>query len=397
MNVKKLYDGIDLRICDCKSGKRYFDPFRNKFVCITPEENVRQKTCIIMAKKFGTPKEVIKVEDHLMHYGVMDKKGRIDISISFIDKRGTKKPLAVIECKEGRVPIIAQQVIDQAGEYAAYIGAAYFIVTNGIEMNYYRYDKNGTYQAINALTYRDMLTSKYTIAKSSSVFTRLPYSEYYKVERLKRNKRISDKIGEDTDEELIPTIINLYDCLSDLSRRIEKLPTKRYKIIDDLGKQYRKYNDASGGCFGSGEYRVMRLLDRETNKEFLAGFSVTTTGKTVNHPKYGTSDGKSVLVIMINDGDRDEMSVQINMNKCIIVNGNMSTITHNALISKKGKSKRGLLEYIESRNKKLVAGNKIVLGTLDCSKSLYMNSDDVSMFIANAIEYAVYRNEYKNS
>lgn len=53
---------------------------------------------------------------------------------------------------------------------------------------------------------------------------------------------------------------------------------------------------------------------------------------------------------MKNDGDRDEMLVQINMNKCLIVKEKRSTMTHNALITRKGKSKKGLLEYIYLRN-----------------------------------------------
>lgn len=399
MNVEKIYDKIELQTCDCKSGQRYFDSFRNMFVHMTPEEKVRQKTCLIMSGKLGTPRESIRIEDHLVHYGVKDKNGRIDISITFFDAEGNERPLAVIECKEERIPVIAQQVKEQAAEYASCIGAAYFIVTNGIEMYYYHYnEKEDIYEAIDGLlTYQDMLNNNYSVVEEGSIFTRLAYEEYYDIEKLKQYEWSYQKIGEDTKDKLIPTIINLDDCLLDTSHRLEQLPSKKYEVIADLGEQYRKYDDASGGGFGSGVYRVIRLRDREINKEFLVGFTIITTGKMICDPKYGISDGKSVLIIMKNDGDRDEMSVQINMNKCLIVKEKKSTMTHNALITKKGKSKKGLLEYIQSRNKELVEGNDIILGTLDCSKSLYMNSEDVSKFLGNAIEYAVYRDEYKNS
>jgi len=399
VNVEKIYDKIELQICNCKSGKRYFDSFRNMFVHITPEEKVRQKTCLILTGKLGTSREVIRVEEHLVHYGVEDKNGRIDISITFFDADGNERPLAVIECKEERIPVIAQQVKEQAAEYASHIGAAYFIVTNGIEMYYYRYnEKEDIYEAIEGLlSYQDMLDDNYSVIERAPEFVRLPYEEYYDIEKLQQYEWAYQKIGEDTLEKLIPTIINLDDCLLDTFHRLEQLPSTKYEVIADLGIQYRKYNDASGGGFGSGEYRVIRLRERETNKEFLVGFTITTTGKVINDPKYGTSDGKSVLIIMKNDGDRDEMSVQINMNKCLIVKGKRSKITHNTLITRKGKSKKGLLEYVHIRNKELVKGNNIILGTLDCSKSLYMNSEDVSRFLANAIEYAVYRDEYKNS
>lgn len=399
MNVEKIYDKIKLQVCDCISGKRYFDSFRNMYIYITPEEKVRQKTCLIMVGKLGVPREAIKIEDHLIHYGVKEKNGRIDIAITFFDTEGNERPLAVIECKEERIPVIAQQVKEQAEEYSYYIGAPYFIVTNGIEMYYYHYnDKEDTYEAIEGiLTYQDMLDNNYSVDDNIFIFNRLDYEEYYDIEKLKQYEWIEQKIGEDTKEELIPTIINFDDCLLDTSHSLEQLSSKKYEVIADLGNQYRNYNDASGGGFGSGVYRVIRIRDKETKKEFLIGFTIITTGKMINDPKYGTSDGKSVFIIMKNDGDRDEMSVQINMNKCLTVKEKKAIMTHNALITKKGKSKKELLEYIYLRNKQLVEGNNIILGTLDCSKSLYMNSEDVSIFLANAIEYAMYRDEYKNS
>lgn len=399
MNVEKIYNKIKLQVCDCKSGQRYFDSFRNMYIAMTPEEKVRQKTCLIMVEDLGTPREAIKVEEHLVHYGVKDKNGRMDIVITFFDTEGKKRPLAVIECKEERIPVIARQVRDQAEEYSSYIGAKYFIVTNGIEMYYYHYnEKEDTYEAIDGiLTYQDMLNNNYSVVNNISGFKRLDYEEYYDIKKLKKYKWIKSKIGQDTKEELIPTIINLNDCLLDTSYRLEQLSSKKYEVIADLGNQYRNYNDASGGGFGSGVYRVIRIKDKETKKEFLIGFTIITTGKIINNPKYGTSDGKSVFIIMKNDGERDEMSVQINMNKCLIVKEKKSIMTHNALITRKGKSKKGLLEYIYFRNKQLVEDNNIMLGTLDCSKSLYMNSEDISIFLSNTIEYAIYRDEYKNS
>ena len=398
MNVKEIFDNINLQICNCEPGKRYFDPFRNIYVCVTPEEKVRQKTCLIMFNKLGAPKKAIRVEDHLIHYGVKEKNGRMDIVLTFIDLNGNELPLAVIECKEERVPVIAQQVKEQAANYASYIGAPYFIVTNGVEMYYYRLNKNRyMYEAINELlTYQDMMDSNYTLTKNTEIFKRLDYSEYYDIKKLKSYEWIHEKIGEDTKDEFIPSIINLDDCLLDRSRSLTNLNSKKYGVIKDLGVQYRNYNDASGGGFGSGFYRVIKIKDKRSHKEFLVGFTITTTGKVINDPHYGTSDGKSVFIIMKNDGDRDDMAVQINMNKCLMIKEKKTTIKHNALITKKGKTKKGLLEYINSKNKNLVKGQNIILGTLDCSKYLYMNNNDVAKFLDNAIEYAVHRNKYKN-
>lgn len=160
-------------------------------------------------------------------------------------------------------------------------------------------EKEDTYEAVDGLlSYQDMLDDNYSVIEEAPIFTRLPYEEYYDIEKLKQYEWSFEKIGYDTEDKLIPTIINLDDCLLDSSHRLEQLHSKKYELIADLGKQYRKYNDASGGGFGSGVYRVIRLKDREINKEFLVGFTIVTTGKMINDPKYGTSDGKSVLIII---------------------------------------------------------------------------------------------------
>ncbi len=305
----------------------------------------------------------------------------------------------MIECKEERVTVSAQQVIEQAAGYAYCVGARYIIVTNGVEMYYYHYnEKYDTYEDIDGLlSYQDMINDNFTVTKNNHIFTRVAYEDYYDIGKLKQTDWAYEKIGEDTKDELIPTIINLDDCLLDTSCRLERLPSKTFEVIADLGIQFRSYGDASGGGFGSGFYRVIHLKNKELNKDLMVGFTIITTGKMINEQKYGTSDGKSVFIIMKNDGDRDEMSVQINMNKCVTVKETKSTFTHNALITTKGKTKQGLLEYIHLEKKELVEGKHIMLGTLDCSKSLFMNSEDVSKFLSNAIEYAVYRDEYKNS
>lgn len=383
MDVWELYDKYSLKICHCKLGRRYFDPIRNMYIHITPEESIRQKTCQILEQEFGVPRATIKIEDDLTHYGVKNKRGRIDIAIIYSGKKGVA-PLAVIECKEERVSVQAQQVIDQAYGYAKEIGAPYFIVTNGFEMNFYHVDhKVKAYKPIDGhLTYENLLSGEITFIDKRNDSAQTSYDEI---------------IGEDTDPRLIPSILDLSDCLYDESHRLSRLTSDSFRILEDLGVQYRKYSDASGGGFGTGEYRVIRLMETKRNRELCIGFSMTCTGKVINDPKYGTTDGKSVLVVMKNDGDRDEMAVQINLNQCLIVDETRSTLIHNALITRKGKTRQGLIDYIRSRSPRLLHGDQIVLGTLDTSRDLYMENNDVVQLISNAIEYAVYRDEYKHS
>ena len=69
-NISEIFDNIKINRYICKAGERYFDPIRNIFVCITPEETVRQKMIVYLEKQLGIEKDRIFVEDHLAHYGI---------------------------------------------------------------------------------------------------------------------------------------------------------------------------------------------------------------------------------------------------------------------------------------------------------------------------------------
>ena len=118
-NISEIFDNIKINRYICKAGERYFDPIRNIFVCITPEETVRQKMIVYLEKQLGIEKDRIFVEDHLAHYGINNQNGRIDISI--LDDND--QPLAIVECKEPNVPIGGMQVLVQAIGYADAVGA----------------------------------------------------------------------------------------------------------------------------------------------------------------------------------------------------------------------------------------------------------------------------------
>lgn len=75
----------------------------------------------------------------------------------------------------------------------------------------------------------------------------------------------------------------------------------------------QNYDNGSGDGFGTGYYRLFLVNETQSNKQFMIGFTISATAKTVGSKKYGTRDGLSVLIISINDGDFDELSVKINL------------------------------------------------------------------------------------
>lgn len=396
--IKNIFDKITLQEYNCAKGKRYFDFIRKQFVNITPEETVRQKMLCFIQNNMTVPIERIYVEEHLAHYGISDFNGRMDIVIKYLNEEGLEKVLAIVECKKESIFIESAQVINQAENYSYCVNARYYILVNGINLRFYCLTEKGTYNAIaGVLNYDEMLKSKYEYINNNLNFQRLNYSDYFNLDTLKRFDRFSDKIGEDTPKSHVPFIMNLDDCFLDDNVRLPYLSNKRFHLIDDLGVQFRQYDDASGGGFGAGFYRVFFIEDLELKINFLCGFTIMTTRKTSNDPKYGNRNGQSVLVIIYNDGNTDEMSVQINLNKFLSINQEkrIACLYHNGAVTRKGANKLDLFKYISEYNSKLIKNEKVQLGRIDYSVPLTLENKDVIETVSNLVEYAVYRDEYK--
>lgn len=391
VDIIREFEKIIIKVYDCKSGNRYFDPIRKMFLCMTPEELVRQKMIVYLRKNLGVNSSKMFVEDHLIHYGVDDINGRIDISLL----KESNEPLAVIECKEPKISIRGLQVYKQAVEYATAIHAEYVILVNGFEIAFYKLN-SGVYEPIEGiLTYDEMLGGAGD-ALEGSAFSRFSIEQYHDLGFLKSQEWYPEKIGEDTAEYKVPAIINLDDCLIDESHILSGKLTKNLEVIEDLGVEFLNYNDASGGGFGSGYYRLLLMNDIENKKQFICGFTIIATGKMVNDSKYGNRDGLTVLVVSRNDGDYDEMSVQINLNKFLEVVEDKLILTHNAAVTRKGATKQAVMDYVESKVHGIVKNGKIQFGEVDVSRPLYLDNPDVKEMVGKLVEYSIYRDEYKH-
>lgn len=58
MNVKSIFDRYKVQIID----DTIYDPIRQKYLHLTPEEVVRQKTIKFLMKRLGVPQDKIIVE-----------------------------------------------------------------------------------------------------------------------------------------------------------------------------------------------------------------------------------------------------------------------------------------------------------------------------------------------
>jgi hypothetical protein len=115
---------ISLPIKNNENKKHIWDPFRKKWVLLTPEEWVRQHCLAFLVDEKVFPKTLINVEKQLIVDGV---KKRYDIIV--FSPQG--KVLLLVECKAPNV-IISQRTFDQIAQYNRAVQSHLLMVTNGI-------------------------------------------------------------------------------------------------------------------------------------------------------------------------------------------------------------------------------------------------------------------------
>lgn len=102
-----------------------FDPFRKKFVALTPEEWVRQNVVRFLVEEKRYPASLIAIEFPLK-LNKMTK--RADVVLYGTNGR----PLLLVECKAPKVKI-TQNAFDQASRYNLFFKVPYLLITNGID------------------------------------------------------------------------------------------------------------------------------------------------------------------------------------------------------------------------------------------------------------------------
>ena len=101
-----------------------FDPLRQRYVRLTPEEWVRQHFVQYLIQGLGYPRALIAVEMGFTYQGMAR---RADVVVH--DRQG--HPLLMVECKAPEVEV-GQATFDQVARYNMVVQANYLVVTNGL-------------------------------------------------------------------------------------------------------------------------------------------------------------------------------------------------------------------------------------------------------------------------
>lgn len=105
-----------------------WDPLRNKYIILTPEEWVRQHFVQFLIKEHGLPAGRIAVE-----HGIKVNHLTRRCDIVYFDS--ARRPTLIVECKRPHIKI-SQQTFDQIARYNLTLQVPYLAVTNGLQHVY---------------------------------------------------------------------------------------------------------------------------------------------------------------------------------------------------------------------------------------------------------------------
>ena len=121
-----------LKIKTVGGVQKIYDPIRNRYFVLTPEEFIRQIFLIHLIEVMKYPKALIQVEKVFL---VNTLRRRFDILI--FDKIGNA--LMLIECKNATT-VLNNSVLDQTVNYNLSLKVPYLVITNGLSTSAFKID-----------------------------------------------------------------------------------------------------------------------------------------------------------------------------------------------------------------------------------------------------------------
>lgn len=115
--------------------RQIFDILRKKYVCLTPEEWVRQHVIHFLINEKGYSPSLMAVERAFTLNGLVRR-----FDLVCFDRSGDI--FMVVECKNSRVKL-SNEVFDQVFCYNTELRASYVAVTNGLEVIAGRFGERG--------------------------------------------------------------------------------------------------------------------------------------------------------------------------------------------------------------------------------------------------------------
>ena len=209
-----------------------------------------------------------------------------------------------------------------------------------------------------------------------------------------RLKKYQDEgiIGEDTELKKAIPLINLWECLLDVSHKMPNDNYERFNLIEDCGIQVLSCGNASGGRFDDMKYRTF-LVEAEGERQYvsigISGYTRTEKEDTIK---------TAINVAISSEEKKAHHSLQYAVDRQMFVDGKECSFPHTGdiTVGKLGKAPISeLREFIQDRYEKIIDGKKFYLGKLTNDRLWYMDDVEIITFVENLITYAIIRDKYR--
>jgi hypothetical protein len=396
VRIQEKLEKIQLPKMYKRSGKDCFlDPYRKRLIEVTPEEVVRQKVAKYCEEELKVPAEYIMLEMPMSKY-VEGSRGRADIVIHQKAEDNVLYPLMIVECKKTDVFLTAK-VTEQAAGYSNIVGADYFVITNGIEMETFKYNEElNQYQRLETIpSYEEMIARSGAVMPMEEKPPRFTLEQLHDLELMKEYSESDVWIyGGDTPTKFISFVVNLYQALLDEEHKLPTAKFENYEMLEDLGVRYYDYSDGGGGHF-NGLYRS--FLVRENNGESqILSFSIFGTSNAVpNDPVNVHRKSYTSFLVAIDKFKVSRPILELNIDTFVTLINGQAIFKHNGRMSRLPSEE---LRVFVDDNSELVhiENNMMNLGWLPTDRLLYMDGQEESRLIYAIMEYALIREKYRS-
>lgn len=358
----------------------YLDPIREKLICVTPEEAVRQKVISYLLKVMKIPKQMLDVEAALVDYEVKSPR-RADILILNEDEEA-RYPIAVIECKAPEVAI-DDRGVEQVWDYCRKLCVEYAVITNSYNFRFYHYDGDDFEEMDDLPDYEEMLEGKVYNYTPPKPFRRIPFNKIsFFVDKMEEYNEFLAVYSSATVKKIA---VNLYECFMDTDHKMPAGKYKLFTLLEDYGVRNLTYGDNSGGTY-NGNYRSF-LIKYHRSTEFVS-FGIQAF-----------SDNETILCIAIDDDKSSHHSLQQALGKNLVVDGRTVRFYHNGTIAvgNIGSGKVAALCKVVKRRYSQILGEKgFNLGELEFNRQWRFDDKETVEWAENMISYALIRDEFRN-
>lgn len=380
-----------------RNGKDCFlDPYRKRLIEITPEEIVRQKIAKYCEEILKVPAECIILEIPMSKY-VAGTKGRADIVIHQKTSDNVLYPLMVVECKQTNA-FLTDKVAEQAVRYCDIIGADYFVITNGIDMEMFKFtEKTNGYQKLEkVLSYDEMVSRNEPIMLVEEKLSRFTLEQLRDIDLMREYSEADIWVfGSDTPAKFIPFAVNLYQALLDEEHKLPAAKFQNFEMVEDLGVRYYDYSNGGGGHF-NGLYRSFLINDVDGDSQILS-FSMFGTGESTEYDKVNTHrKSYTVFFVAIDKFKVSKAILEYNMDTFVNLSGKEAIFRHNGRIS--GLPSDELKEYVGTHSELIELKGKILdIGRLPLDRLLFLDGKEESKFMYSFMEYTLLRERFRNN